>query len=649
MPAIIQQTPLSRGTQRRYEFECAKLIVGFLMQRGKSTDDNDSKKPDERGKGRGEEESEDEETDEEMDTGYAYDLLAPDREPNPARLYIPFEEFFIVEDLRELLQPQSPPLPAALVSHDVLAGEWDRCMLSMVRFTFQAVRSTGSGALDLLLDFVTQWNIKFFLPRGVDIGVYKGNSRRSGPVGMIDIRSKLHVFSNKLESASGVRKRLRGVSIRARVVIINPVAGPDSGTTPKEPAGKEVVYYDENSANPLPPRSEDENPDGAGLPQQIPGHETNWPRPFYLFEEFFVVEDLTELLHPQRPPLPAVLVPCDVMRDEWDRFMAGIVHFAFPTGRSTGSSVPGPLVGLIADWNIKFFLPRMVDVSIYKGNSRLSGPPSMITVKSGLRVLSSESESVSDAGRRQRGVSIRIRAVLINPMAGFDSSTTAKEPTGEEVVYDNENSANPLEPKDTTKSADDNHNKEPDEQGKGEEAEGSEDENPDADDVGRFWPIPDRELNRAQPFTLFEEFFVVEDLVELLHPQRPPLPAVLVTHDVMRDEWDRCMESVIHLAFPGGLTYGGASDRLIDLITQWNIKFFLPRVVDIGIYKDNTRLSGPANMINIDSRSRVSDDEPGSKPSASGQQVTGVSIRVRAVPSNEPVFVPVAYSRLQMK
>ncbi|KAG8683417.1 hypothetical protein FRC09_016092 [Ceratobasidium sp. 395] len=445
----------------------------------------------------------------------------------------------------------------------------------MVRFTFQAVRSTGSGALDLLLDFVTQWNIKFFLPRGVDIGVYKGNSRRSGPVGMIDIRSKLHVFSNKLESASGVRKRLRGVSIRARVVIINPVAGPDSGTTPKESAGKEVVYYDENSANLLPPRSEDENPVGL---------ETSWPQPFYLFEEFFVVEDLTELLHPQRPPLPAVLVPCDVMRDEWDRFMAGIVHFAFPTGRSTGSSVPGPLVGLIADWNIKFFLPRMVD-----------------------------------------------------------------EPAGEEVVYDNENSANPLEPKDITKSADDNHNKEPDEQGKGEEAEESEDENPDADDVGRFWPIPDRELNRAQPFTLFEEFFVVEDLVELLHPQRPPLPAVLVTHDVMRDEWDRCMESVIHLTFPGGLTYGGASDRLIDLITQWNIKFFLPRVVDIGIYQDNTRLSGPANMINIDSRSRVSDDEPGSKPSASGQQVTGVSIRVRAVPSNEPVFVPVAYSRLQMK
>ncbi|KAG8697594.1 hypothetical protein FRC09_007760, partial [Ceratobasidium sp. 395] len=69
MPAIIQQAPLSRGIQRRYEFECAKLIDGLLMQYGKSTDGNNSKKPDERGKGRGEEESEDEETDEEMDTG----------------------------------------------------------------------------------------------------------------------------------------------------------------------------------------------------------------------------------------------------------------------------------------------------------------------------------------------------------------------------------------------------------------------------------------------------------------------------------------------------------------------------------------------------------------------------------------------------
>jgi hypothetical protein len=54
--------------------------------------------------------------------------------------------------------------------------------------------------------------------------------------------------------------------------------------------------------------------------------------------------------------------------------------------------------------------------------------------------------------------------------------------------------------------------------------------------------VSGRELNRAQPFTAFEEFFLVEDLRELLQPQPPPLPAALVPHDVMAEEWDRCMQ-----------------------------------------------------------------------------------------------------------
>ncbi|CAE7059501.1 unnamed protein product [Rhizoctonia solani] len=53
------------------------------------------------------------------------------------------------------------------------------------------------------------------------------------------------------------------------------------------------------------------------------------------------------------------------------------------------------------------------------------------------------------------------------------------------------------------------------------------------------YAVPGRELNRAQPFTAFEEFFLVEDLRELMQPQPPPLPAALVPHDVMAEEWDR--------------------------------------------------------------------------------------------------------------
>ncbi|KAF8742971.1 hypothetical protein RHS02_03008, partial [Rhizoctonia solani] len=103
------------------------------------------------------------------------------RELNRAQPFTAFEEFFLVEDLRELMQPQPPPLPAALVPHDVMAEEWDRCMQGLISLTSQALQSSRSGALDPLVDLITQWNTTFFLPRGVDISIYKGNSRRSGP------------------------------------------------------------------------------------------------------------------------------------------------------------------------------------------------------------------------------------------------------------------------------------------------------------------------------------------------------------------------------------------------------------------------------------------------------------------------------------
>ncbi|CAE6448808.1 unnamed protein product [Rhizoctonia solani] len=116
-------------------------------------------------------------------TGGAPSSLYPvsGRELNRAQPFTAFEEFFLVEDLRELMQPQPPPLPAALVPHDVMAEEWDRCMQGLISLTSQALQSSRSSAIDPLVDLVTQWNTTFFLPRGVDISIYKGNSRRSGP------------------------------------------------------------------------------------------------------------------------------------------------------------------------------------------------------------------------------------------------------------------------------------------------------------------------------------------------------------------------------------------------------------------------------------------------------------------------------------
>ncbi|KAG9103205.1 hypothetical protein FRC06_011794 [Ceratobasidium sp. 370] len=125
--------------------------------------------------------------------GYPSSFQVSGRELNRAQPFTAFEEFFLVEDLRELLQPQPPPLPAALVPHDVMSEEWDRCMQALIHMASQAVQSTRSSALDPLLEVVTQWNTQFFLPRGVDIGVYKGNSRRSGPPGM-NMESRLRAY-----------------------------------------------------------------------------------------------------------------------------------------------------------------------------------------------------------------------------------------------------------------------------------------------------------------------------------------------------------------------------------------------------------------------------------------------------------------------
>ncbi|KAG9127926.1 hypothetical protein FRC07_007366 [Ceratobasidium sp. 392] len=134
--------------------------------------------------------------------GHAGHSGVPGRELNRAQPFTAFEEFFLVEDLRELLQPQPPPLPAALVPHDVMAEEWDRCMQALIHFANQAVQSTRSSALDPLVDLATQWNTQFFLPRGVDIGVYKGNSRRSGPAGMMESRLRSYDESESESESS---------------------------------------------------------------------------------------------------------------------------------------------------------------------------------------------------------------------------------------------------------------------------------------------------------------------------------------------------------------------------------------------------------------------------------------------------------------
>ena len=57
--------------------------------------------------------------------------LAFSRPPNAALAYPPFEGFWIIKDVKQMLAslPELPPLPAVLVPHDMQHEEWDRYMI----------------------------------------------------------------------------------------------------------------------------------------------------------------------------------------------------------------------------------------------------------------------------------------------------------------------------------------------------------------------------------------------------------------------------------------------------------------------------------------------------------------------------------------
>ncbi|KDQ07755.1 hypothetical protein BOTBODRAFT_48603 [Botryobasidium botryosum FD-172 SS1] len=109
-------------------------------------------------------------------------------------------------------------------------------------------------------------------------------------------------------------------------------------------------------------------------------------------------------------------------------------------------------------------------------------------------------------------------------------------------------------------------------------------------------PSFNREPNRAQAYTPFESFPVVYDLNDMitLLPSLPPLPAVLVPHDVLHDDWGRYMNALI-AAWQG--KRGDRTSRrgyaVADLIDDWNSSFFLARGVELVLYRGRERITAP--------------------------------------------------------
>ncbi|KAF5364368.1 hypothetical protein D9756_000792 [Leucocoprinus leucothites] len=124
-------------------------------------------------------------------------LLPPEgfsRHVSPNLSYAPFNTTKI-QDMEEfVLASHLPRMPVVLKSHDVYPEDWLRLMTDLRlawsgRLPVPSDNRSGQPPrrTTLAADLVDLWNTSFFFPRGVEVVLYKGRQRRSGPrVGTID-------------------------------------------------------------------------------------------------------------------------------------------------------------------------------------------------------------------------------------------------------------------------------------------------------------------------------------------------------------------------------------------------------------------------------------------------------------------------------
>jgi len=115
------------------------------------------------------------------------------RPPNAAQSYTYFENLK-VQDLDEL-ERSLPRMPAVLTTHDVYHEDWIRFMQDLTNAWSGRLPIPESAKQDgrppkrsvVTIDLVELWNNSFFIPRGIELMVYKGRERRNGKyVGRVD-------------------------------------------------------------------------------------------------------------------------------------------------------------------------------------------------------------------------------------------------------------------------------------------------------------------------------------------------------------------------------------------------------------------------------------------------------------------------------
>ncbi|PFH52626.1 hypothetical protein AMATHDRAFT_74099 [Amanita thiersii Skay4041] len=123
-----------------------------------------------------------------------------------------------------------------------------------------------------------------------------------------------------------------------------------------------------------------------------------------------------------------------------------------------------------------------------------------------------------------------------------------------------------------------------------------------------------RPVNPSFPYAPFDTIKIqdMDDFLERL----PKLPLVLSSHDVTHHDWIRMVQD-LSLAWAGKMPI--PADRvahppkrtsiIAELLDTWNAAFFLPRGVEVILYKGRVRYSGPkAGIADLD-HSQEDDDE----------------------------------------
>jgi len=121
-------------------------------------------------------------------------LAAPEAFSRPANAAQPYTPFSVmkIQDMEQFYD-QIPRMPLVLDTHDVYHQDWIRFMndLALAWAGKMPIPEFSRGPppkrSTLAADLIDLWNTNFFLTRRVEVVLYKGRERRSGPsAGSID-------------------------------------------------------------------------------------------------------------------------------------------------------------------------------------------------------------------------------------------------------------------------------------------------------------------------------------------------------------------------------------------------------------------------------------------------------------------------------